>query len=77
SLDWRMQLNNYLQLSQQNNILTWEQSCSGPAHARVWTVIAYIRNIEYGRATAATVSIAKEEAARQTLAALHAERAGR
>ncbi|KZT18165.1 hypothetical protein NEOLEDRAFT_1184528 [Neolentinus lepideus HHB14362 ss-1] len=71
---WRMQLNNYLQASQQNDILTWEQACSGPAHARVWTAIAYIRDIEYGRATASTAAAAKEEAARQTLAALYAER---
>ncbi|EPQ57651.1 hypothetical protein GLOTRDRAFT_128008 [Gloeophyllum trabeum ATCC 11539] len=73
---WRMELNNYLQRSQQTGILSWEVTSSGPPHARIWTAVAYIRGVEYGHASASTSAGAKEEAARQTLSALRAERAG-
>lgn len=40
-LDWRMQLNNFLQSNGGTKMLTWEVFSSGPPHAVVWTAITY------------------------------------
>jgi len=71
---WRMQLNNYLQSNGGVNILTWEVYSVGPLHRPTWTAIAYIRGVEYGRSTGASQGAVKEEAARQALLALYADR---
>ncbi|KAI0915642.1 hypothetical protein AcW1_003808 [Taiwanofungus camphoratus] len=78
SFHWRMQLNNYLQSNGGARLLTWEVYQSGPQHQPSWTAIAYIRGVEYGRSSGSSQNAVKEEAARQTLAALYADRgAGR
>ena len=40
-VDWRMQLNNFLQSNGGTRMLTWEVYSSGPPHAVVWTAITY------------------------------------
>ncbi|KAI0674793.1 hypothetical protein C8Q78DRAFT_1008912 [Trametes maxima] len=71
---WRMELNNYLQANGGRGMLTWDVSQSGPLHQPMWTAIAYIRGVEYGRAYGSSQNAVKEEAARQTLYALHSDR---
>ncbi|KZT04614.1 uncharacterized protein LAESUDRAFT_727783 [Laetiporus sulphureus 93-53] len=71
---WRMKLNNYLQANGGNHILSWDISQSGPLHRPVWAAVAYIRGVEYGRSTGSSQDAVKEEAARQTLAALQHDR---
>ncbi|CCM00691.1 uncharacterized protein FIBRA_02730 [Fibroporia radiculosa] len=77
SYHWRMQLNNYLQSNGGSKILTWDVYQSGPQHQPVWTAIAYIRGVEYGRSMGSSQGGVKEEAARQTLAALYQDRGAR
>ncbi|GBE81375.1 hypothetical protein BKA93DRAFT_601984 [Sparassis latifolia] len=74
SFHWRMQLNNYLQSNGGVHLLTWEVYQVGPLHAPSWTAMAYIRGVEYGRCTGYSQGAVKEEAARQTLVALFADR---
>lgn len=96
-LDWRMQLNNYLQANGGVRLLSWEVYQSGPLHQPSWTAIAYsgllllasstsrqtltppltVSGVEYGRAYGPSQSVVKEEAARQTLNALIADRRAR
>ncbi|PCH43846.1 hypothetical protein WOLCODRAFT_153903 [Wolfiporia cocos MD-104 SS10] len=71
---WRMQLNNYLQSNGGARSLTWEVAQSGPLHQPMWTAIAFIRGVEYGRSVGPSQNAVKEEAARQTLTALLQDR---
>ncbi|KAH9940548.1 uncharacterized protein BXZ73DRAFT_98980 [Epithele typhae] len=73
---YRMQLNNYLQANGGARHLTWEVYQTGPLHQPMWTAVSFIRGIEYGRAYGGSQNAVKEEAARQTLAALVADRRG-
>ena len=41
TVDYRMQLNNYLQANGGARLLTWEVYQSGPLHQPLWTAIAY------------------------------------
>ncbi|KAI0661137.1 hypothetical protein C8Q70DRAFT_968919 [Cubamyces menziesii] len=71
---WRMELNNYLQANGGSHILSWDLFQSGPLHQPMWTAVAYIRGVEYARAFGPSQNAVKEEAARQTLAALMGDR---
>ncbi|KAI0371080.1 hypothetical protein BV20DRAFT_1035428 [Pilatotrama ljubarskyi] len=71
---WRMQLNNYLQANGGAHLLSWEVYQSGLLHQPMWTAIAYIRGVEYGRASGSSQNAVREEAARQTLQALQCDR---
>ncbi|KAH9858520.1 hypothetical protein C2E23DRAFT_864436 [Lenzites betulinus] len=71
---WRMRLNNYLQANGGVHMLTWDICQSGPLHQPMWTAIAYIRGVEYGRAFGTSQNAVREEASRQTLAALQGDR---
>ncbi|KAH9830746.1 uncharacterized protein C8Q71DRAFT_320666 [Rhodofomes roseus] len=71
---WRMRLNNYLQSNGGTRSLTWEVYQSGPLHQPVWTAIAYVKGVEYGRSTGSSQNGVKEEAARQTVSALYHDR---
>ncbi|KIM92289.1 hypothetical protein PILCRDRAFT_810336 [Piloderma croceum F 1598] len=69
--NYRMQLNNFLQARYQNqSSLVWETHHHGSEHEGVWEAIAYINDVALGRSTAITLQAAKQEAARQVLAAL-------
>ncbi|KDQ55854.1 hypothetical protein JAAARDRAFT_37278 [Jaapia argillacea MUCL 33604] len=70
---YRMRLNNFLQGRGVASTLTWEIHQAGANHAPVWTAIAYLNHIEYGRATSKTQGGAKEEAARLVLFAIAAD----
>ncbi|KAH9894962.1 hypothetical protein C8Q73DRAFT_692428 [Cubamyces lactineus] len=71
---WRMELNNYLQANGGSHILSWDVTQSGPLHQPMWTAVAYIRGVEYARTFGPSQNAVKEEAARQTLAALMGDR---
>ncbi|KAI0633652.1 hypothetical protein C8Q77DRAFT_1116171 [Trametes polyzona] len=71
---WRMRLNNYLQANGGTHLLTLETYQSGPLHQPMWTAIAYIRGVEYGRACGPSQNAVREEASRQTLVALQSDR---
>ncbi|KZT68311.1 hypothetical protein DAEQUDRAFT_766482 [Daedalea quercina L-15889] len=71
---WRMRLNNYLQSNGGARLLSWEVYQSGPLHQPVWTAIAYVKGVEYGRSTGSSQNAVKEEAARQALSALYHDR---
>ncbi|EIW63167.1 uncharacterized protein TRAVEDRAFT_141867 [Trametes versicolor FP-101664 SS1] len=71
---WRMRLNNYLQANGGVHLLGWDVFQSGPLHQPMWTAIAYIRGVEYGRSCGPSQYAVREEAARQTLAALQSDR---
>ncbi|KZV93412.1 hypothetical protein EXIGLDRAFT_717137 [Exidia glandulosa HHB12029] len=65
--DYAGQLHNYLQSRGRFNSLQWTETSGGPRHAAFWTVCAYIDNVEYGRATAASKQEARRTAAQQAL----------
>ncbi|OSX66567.1 hypothetical protein POSPLADRAFT_1133052, partial [Postia placenta MAD-698-R-SB12] len=68
---WRMQLNNWLQNRYRStDLLTWNTSPSGQRHNAVWTAVAYINGVEYGRGTGPSQGAAKEVAAQKALDAL-------
>ncbi|KIM88772.1 hypothetical protein PILCRDRAFT_2956 [Piloderma croceum F 1598] len=71
---WRTTLNNWLQGRHGTaKDLTWEATRSGLPHALRWTVVAYIKGVEYGRSTSGTKGAAAEEAARQAVVILENE----
>ncbi|KZT08412.1 uncharacterized protein LAESUDRAFT_757648 [Laetiporus sulphureus 93-53] len=69
----RMHLNNWLQRNYgSTNVLDWDVSFSGAGRSMTWTVIAKIRNVEYGRATNSNKGQATDQAAEQALRELRA-----
>ncbi|EIN14398.1 hypothetical protein PUNSTDRAFT_130031 [Punctularia strigosozonata HHB-11173 SS5] len=63
-------LNNYLQSQGKVDALVWVESKSGTPQSLVWTSSAKIDGQVMGTGSAPTKAAAKEEAARQALAAL-------
>ncbi|EPT03479.1 hypothetical protein FOMPIDRAFT_87899 [Fomitopsis schrenkii] len=56
-------LNNYLQSTEKANLLSWDESTSGPRHEPTWTCICKIDGNEYGRGTGPTKQLARNAAA--------------
>ncbi|OCH91791.1 hypothetical protein OBBRIDRAFT_728135, partial [Obba rivulosa] len=73
-IDWRMQLNNYLQGAGAAHLLNWDIRMSGPHHRPTWHAIVYFRGVQYGSSNGSNQGAVKEEAARQALTALLAAR---
>ncbi|TCD60259.1 hypothetical protein EIP91_010451 [Steccherinum ochraceum] len=71
---WRMQLNNYLQSNGGTRMLQWEVYSTGPPHQIQWTAITYVRGVEYARCVGTRQGVTMENAAKQTLDALYADR---
>ncbi|KAJ8597565.1 hypothetical protein M405DRAFT_755594 [Rhizopogon salebrosus TDB-379] len=73
----RMQLNNYLQHRfRTTRDLRLSESVTGPPHAQSWTVVAFFRDVEYGRGEGLTKAAATELASKQALDALKQPGAG-
>ncbi|EGN94532.1 hypothetical protein SERLA73DRAFT_126018 [Serpula lacrymans var. lacrymans S7.3] len=65
-----MTLNNLLQQiygPQATAVLTWECDPRGPSHNEVWTCVAKIKGIEYGRGEGRSKDAGKELAAKIAL----------
>ncbi|KZT03519.1 uncharacterized protein LAESUDRAFT_729107 [Laetiporus sulphureus 93-53] len=69
-VDWRMKLNNYLQMTKSTNVLNWEINREGSRRSMTWTAVLYIGREEYGRGMAAGKGGAMELAAEQALRTL-------
>ncbi|KAJ3550918.1 hypothetical protein NMY22_g146 [Coprinellus aureogranulatus] len=66
-------LNQYLQKVGRGSSLSWEESQSGPAHAREWECVCKIDGEVRGRGVASHKHVAKDQAAEQALAFLTKE----
>ncbi|KAJ3535527.1 hypothetical protein NM688_g6966 [Phlebia brevispora] len=58
-----IKLNDLLQRSYGARALTWETFYYGPAHSSHMVAVAYINGVEYGRGSAWTLHVAREQAA--------------
>ncbi|KIM78707.1 hypothetical protein PILCRDRAFT_824151 [Piloderma croceum F 1598] len=68
---FKMTLNNWLQGRYgTSKHLTWDENHTGPADSGSWEVIAYINDIEFGRAIGSTRYDAAESAAEKVLLVL-------
>ncbi|TEB38690.1 hypothetical protein FA13DRAFT_1784998 [Coprinellus micaceus] len=66
-------LNQHLQKIGRVSSLSWEESASGPAHARQWECICKIDGETRGRGVASHKHVAKDQAAEEALAFLTKE----
>ncbi|KAK7063845.1 hypothetical protein R3P38DRAFT_2820763 [Favolaschia claudopus] len=64
------QLNNYFQGKGAPHAVSWVEHSTGPSHAVKWTVQCKVSGEVIGTGTADTKAAAKEEAAKEALAAL-------
>ncbi|KAJ7269288.1 hypothetical protein B0H12DRAFT_31018 [Mycena haematopus] len=64
------QLNNYFQAKRAGHTVSWVESSSGPSHATKWTVECKVSGEVKGTGVADSKAAAKEEAAKQAVAAL-------
>jgi len=68
---YKVTLNNWLQHRYgTSKHLTWGETHTGPADSGSWEVIAYINDIEFGKATGSTRYDATEKAAEEVLLVL-------
>lgn len=65
-------LNAYLQGQGKEASLSWEETWTGPSHARTWTMVCKIDGHVRGQGTSTTKHIAKDAAADAAWAALNA-----
>ncbi|KAI0720174.1 hypothetical protein C8Q72DRAFT_106403 [Fomitopsis betulina] len=68
-------LNNYLQSTDKANLLSWDESTSGPRHEPTWTCICKINGNVYGRGTGSTKQLGRNAAASVALERLMQEAA--
>lgn len=66
-------LNQYLQKTGRLSSLSWEESATGPAHAREWECICKIDGEPRGKGVALHKHVAKDKASEEALAFLRKE----
>ncbi|KAH9920090.1 uncharacterized protein B0H18DRAFT_1122184 [Fomitopsis serialis] len=69
--EYRLRLNNYLQANPAVGPLTRQESSEGPSSNATWTVVAFLKGVEYGRGVARTKAEATEIAAERVLTELN------